>query len=134
MITSNGKILFSDKELQCKCKYPDCPKIVFADGFVDKLIQYRLALALPMNPTSVCRCAKHNKDSKGKDGSYHRTDHPISKGTCAIDFKFDSVEYLVKALTVAEMLNWSIGVNFEHKFIHMDRRVDYGQPRAYFSY
>lgn len=134
MISFNDIVYFTQRELQCKCKFNDCPKINFAEGFEEQLLKYRLILGLPMNPTSVCRCKKHNDNVSNAENSYHRLDHPISKGTCGIDFRFPSIEYLVKALTVAELLGWSVGVNWRLNFIHTDRRADYGQPKQYFPY
>jgi hypothetical protein len=123
-----GKTLFSDKELKCKC----CGFSRFADGFEDKLRELRMMLSEPMTVTSCCRCEKHNKESGGAKGSYHLVSNSVSDGTCAVDIARRHPEYDARLIQVALSLGWSLGL--AKTFIHLDRRVDFGQQRAIYTY
>ena len=129
MITFDNKVLFSKSELQCKC---GCNSLVLADNFADRLKYLRVAFHRPMIVNSCCRCPSHNAVVGGADKSYHLTNNAISKGTCGIDIKRRGYQYDSELIQMALNLNWSVGL---HKsFIHLDRRVDYGQAPVIYHY
>jgi hypothetical protein len=112
---------FSDDELECK----HCGELNLAKGFRDKLNQLRVAVGHAMNITSACRCKVHNTAIGGKDSSFHLTSHPW--GCCAADIATTNWtsqqrwQFVHKAME----LGWSIGINWQKNFIHIDRRTDY---------
>ncbi len=126
---------FTDDELKCKC---GCGALVVADGFETKLHNLRVSFGLPMIVTSCCRCPEHNKKEGGAMpthsfvGSYHLTNHMVSNGTCAIDIKRQGYDYDAKLISIALATGWSVGI--AKTFIHLDRRIDYGQPAVIYFY
>lgn len=112
---------FSDAEMACK----HCGEIKLADGFMDKLNALRIAAGHPLQINSACRCKVHNSAIGGKDSSFHLTSH--AWGCCAVDISIVNWEsqkrwnFIYKAM----IAGWSIGVNFNKGFIHIDRRTDY---------
>lgn len=124
--SSQGKILFSDKELACR----HCGKLVLAPGFAEKLKELRLEFDLPMTLSSCCRCGEHNRQEGGNAGSFHLTENVKWKvpGTCAIDVVRRGAEYDRKLLSTALRLGWSVGI--AKAFIHLDRRSDYTDLKA----
>jgi len=69
MITHEGKVLFSRRELECRC---GCGRAEFDKGFLYMLRTFRVEAGLPMVVSSGCRCPEHNvKASKtGPDGPH----------------------------------------------------------------
>lgn len=128
MIEHQGKILFSRKELSCR----HCGKLELAKGFAEKLKELRLDLGVPMIVTSCCRCAAHNLAVNGASGSYHLTSNPIAGGACAVDIKRQGYAYDRELWMAALKKGWSVGIS--KKFIHLDRRADYGAPAVIFTY
>jgi hypothetical protein len=112
---------FSDNELACR----HCGEIKLAEGFLDKLNALRLSVAHPMTVNSCCRCKYHNTNIGGKADSFHLTSH--AWGCCAIDISM--VNWTSQKrwtfIRTAMAQGWSIGVNFQKNFIHLDRRTDY---------
>lgn len=112
---------FSDAELACR----HCGEIRLAEGFQNKLNALREAAGHAMHINSCCRCKTHNQATGGRESSFHLTSHPW--GCCAADVSivnWDSQkrwQFIHKAME----LGWSIGVNFQKQFIHIDRRTDY---------
>ena len=108
---------FTDLELACKC----CGKINLDTTFKNELTKLREAFNAPMNPSSVCRCAKHNKAVGGKERSFHISDKPTweeMKGCGAGDFKYTSIAYRNELAKLAWKMGWRIGYN-QH-FLHLD--------------
>jgi hypothetical protein len=127
----NGGLLFSEKELACRC----CGKVVLAPLFAGHLAALRLAWARPMIVNSCCRCSRHNISVNGHERSLHVFDTPHwpTDGTCAIDIRIkDGNEALNLALCAAD-LGWSVGVP-RGGFIHLDRRDLVRLPQALFGY
>jgi hypothetical protein len=131
---ADGRLLFSHDELACR----HCGRGLLAPGFGPRLIYLRLALDLPMTVTSACRCAVHNRAVGGHERSLHVFDAPAHEtgGTAAIDIAMRDGVYNHRLVTIAGNLGWAVGINFASRFIHLDRRVDYGVARApsLFSY
>ena len=115
------KNYFTDDELACKC----CGEVSLADGFLDKLNALREAVGHPLSPTSVCRCKQHNAASGGRQSSFHLTSHPWK--CCAADISTANwtSQQRWKFVHKAMELVWSIGINWQKNFIHIDRRTDY---------
>lgn len=112
---------FTDAEIACK----HCGAINLADGFMDKLNTLRASVGHAMGINSMCRCKVHNTAIGGKPDSFHLTSHDW--GCCAADVSmvnWDSQKrwnFISKAM----LAGWSIGINFQKQFIHIDRRTDY---------
>ncbi len=112
---------FTDEELSCRC----CGRIRLAHGFRDKLNELREAVGHMMIVTSCCRCPKRNVDVGGKANSFHLTSHPW--GCCAADISMAGWNSSKVWRFVREAVNrgWSFGINWNHRFIHIDLRSDY---------
>lgn len=129
---------FTDKELACKC----CGKIKLASGFADDLIDLRLACGHPLRVNSCCRCKMHNEVVGGRPGSFHQMDNEAAtkvKGCCAIDISIAgwAATKTWRFVRLAMDKGWSIGINWNLKFIHLDRRIDHAtgwDEPAMFSY
>ena len=128
-ISFNGRVYFTPKDLTCQC---GCGTATYAKGFPEALLALRLAFNRPMNLNSACRCPAHNQKSGGAKQSYHLSNNPVSLGACAIDVRRVGAEYDTDLVKLALALNWSVG--FHKAFIHLDRRVDFGQTQLTFLY
>lgn len=116
-----GKILFTERELQCK----GSGGMRFAPGFLDHLKELRIRFNRPMNPTSVCRSKLHNAAVGGHPRSLHVYDYPHwpTQGCCAIDiFVGSNIDYKNELIDLAWSLRWSVGI--ANTFVHLDRRID----------
>lgn len=123
---------FSEEELACKGS-----GIIALDyRFVAELLVFRVAFDHPMTPTSVCRSPGHNATVNGHPRSLHLTTpyHTGAAGTMALDVSTVGWDGSLqrKAVNIARERRWSIG--FAATFLHFDRRVDLGMPRAEFDY
>lgn len=123
---------FPHSELACKC----CGEIKLDIKFAAALPDLRRLWALPLNPSSVCRCPKHNTAEGGKENSLHLTEnakHPVN-GTCAIDIKWASwaTSTRLDFARFAWGLGWSVGLH--NAFVHLDLRTVGGLPQAVFLY
>jgi len=127
--SQNKKTLFTRSELQCKC---GCNSLVLAEGFAENLRQLRELFGQPMTVNSCCRCPANNAIAGGADRSYHLTNNVSSKGTCAIDIARRGYEYDSKLIQWALSLGWSVGLH--KRFIHIDRRIDFGEPAVIYHY
>ena len=126
-----SKTYFSDKELACK----HCGELKLNPIFDSKLLQLRINQGLPMNPTSCCRCATHNKNVGGASKSFHLCDDTGFKtdGTCAIDIKRKGGAYDIKLVLAAWDLGMRVGVH--PTFFHFDVAPDVtDKPQIVFSY
>lgn len=117
---------FNDDEIACSC----CGANKLADGFLDELIALREVVNHPMSATSICRCKKHNTEIGGKDGSFHICNAPDKTGVdgaCAADISVAnwSSQKRWKFVNTAMQRGWSVGINWQKNFIHIDRRSDY---------
>lgn len=112
---------FTDKELACKC----CGLLKLAYGFRDHLEELRASVNHPMKVTSCCRCPKRNKAVGGKNESFHLTSNHW--GCCAVDVECFGWPAPKRWRFVKEVMNkgWSVGINWNKGFIHLDRRSDY---------
>lgn len=105
--------------------------------FAAHLPVLRLAIGLPMYPTSCCRSESHNNRIGGHPRSLHVCDRPAHEsagGAMAIDIStmgYD--EALIERMTTTALsLGWSVGV--APTFLHFDRRVDIGMVAVRFTY
>jgi uncharacterized protein YcbK (DUF882 family) len=116
------KSYFTPDELACK----HCGIVRLAPVFLDKLNQLRHAVGHAMVVTSACRCPEHNKNVGGKADSFHITSSPWG-GCCAADISMASWTSQRRWKFIKEAMDrgWSIGINFQLNFIHIDRRIDY---------
>lgn len=120
----DGRALFTHKELACR----HCGKVKLAPGFGEELVATRLEFGRGMIVTSCCRCEFHNRAVGGHPSSLHVFDKPAhpTGGTCAIDVAYLGGAYAHELMKVALKRGWCVGINFDARFIHLDRRTDYG--------
>ncbi len=109
MIYFNNKMLFSKKELACRC----CGKCNLTENFQEKITQLRVEYGQPMKINSCFRCEKHNKNIGGARNSYHK------KGM-AFDVKCGNSKDKAKLVKIALNIGFSVGVY--NSFIHLDTR------------
>lgn len=124
---------FAD-ELRCRC---GCGRLVLHPGFLDKLQAVRHELALPMHPTSGCRCDAYNRAIGGHERSLHVCDkpmHPGQQGTLGGDFAAVDGAYRQKLFAIATKHGLSIGWNAKRGFLHIDWRGAVGLPQTSFDY
>lgn len=117
------------------CKH--CRKIRFHPGFVDKLQAVRTELAMPMHPTSGCRCALYNKEIGGHASSLHILDvpqHPGQQGTLAVDIAAMHGPFRGRLFVIAYRHGFSIGWNAKRGFLHLDWRAAVGLMQTTFDY
>jgi hypothetical protein len=119
------KILFTVDELASDGGY-----MRFAEGFIPALLDLRLTFGRGMSPTSCCRTPEHNARAKGSSASYHLTVGNASDGTCAIDVSVPDDSYRLILVEKAMRAGWSVGVY--RRFVHLDRRGDFGQTPVMF--
>lgn len=121
-ITHEGKVYFTDAELQCK----GSGMLILAPDFDKRLLSLRLAFGKPMVVNSCCRSFEHNKAVGGNARSLHVCDKPFwpTKGTCAIDIGTKDPTYRADLARLALHMGWWVGVS--ETFLHLDRRIDYG--------
>ncbi len=123
---------FTEKELACNC----CGKVKLDPVFKKELEALRIEFNAPMKPTSVCRCAKHNKRVGGKERSFHISDKPAweeMKGCGAIDVMYRSVVYRNELAKLAWKRGWRIGYN--KTFLHLDiAAIKKILPKTIFKY
>lgn len=98
------------------------------EGFLEKLIELRIAFGQPMNINSGCRCPEHNSAVGGVKRSFHLFDSAHTNGipaACAVDVRIWgwSAAKRENFLKLARARGWSVGV--AKSFIHIDRRTDY---------
>ena len=122
MLDRHGKTFFTNDEL--KCKASGITRL--APGFGEHLIDLRIKWDKPMIVNSCCRSKQHNKDVKGNERSLHVYDSPFwpTKGCCAIDISCTDPIRRAALCTLALSMGWWVGVH--EKFLHLDRRVDFG--------
>lgn len=121
MISSQGKIYFTDEELRCK----KTGTIKLAPGFEQALLTLRLAYGRPMPVNSCCRSKEHNAAVGGNPRSLHVYDSPFwpTGGTCAIDIGITEPQKRAELVEIALAAGWWVGLH--EKFIHLDRRIDF---------
>lgn len=112
---------FTDNELACN----HCGMLRLAEGFREKLNSLREYVGHSMRINSACRCPEHNQLVGGKLDSFHLTSHIW--GCCAVDVNITGWDSKKRwaFIYAAMQRGWSIGVNFQKNFIHLDRRTDY---------
>ena len=131
ILSPDGDVLFSHDELACRLT----GKVLLHPGFADALRELRLSFDRPMNVTSCCRSADHNKNVKGHPRSLHVFGLPATngaEGTLAIDIARQDGSYAWQLLFEAQRQGWSVGV--ARTFIHLDRRDLVGLAPAAFGY
>lgn len=134
LVSPDGRVLFTEKELACK----ETGRIELADGFGDDLLELRLTSGIIMPLTSCCRSALHNRAVGGHPHSLHIWDNNPRWGrigTCAVDSVMPNAIDRAILIEAALDLGWSVGINFARNFLHFDRRTKYlGLERVLFSY
>ena len=127
-----GQVYFTHAELACKAT----GRVVLGFGFANALVALRRDFGRPMRVTSCCRSREHNDTVGGHyrslhvyDDTYHQTG-----GTVAVDVAFSDQLYLYDLVRLAVSTGWSFGINWPKRFIHLDRRGDFGLPSAVFPY
>ena len=125
---TTGKILFSDAEMRSQGN----GEIRLAAGFGEALVEFRVAFAQPMAPTSFCRDPDHNHAEGGHPSSAHLTHNPRwldaggkPLGTFGLDVAIPDSQYRARLVETAFMFGWCVGINFSKGFVHLDKRLDY---------
>lgn len=125
---------FYEDEFRCRCS---CGKLRIHPGFMDELQIVRTELALPMHPTSGCRCAWYNDQIGGHPRSLHVCDVPMHSGqlgTLGADFAAVDGAYRGKLFSILWRRGFSIGWNAKRGFLHADIRIWIGLPQTSFDY
>lgn len=129
-IEKDGLTYFSHDEL-CSS---DTGLVELADGFAKALLDLRLSYGMPMTVTSCCRSKQYNESIGGHPRSLHVYDEPEHNtgGTCAIDVARPNGENLFRLISLAVSQGWSVGL--ADTFVHLDRRVDFGLTKKFYTY
>ncbi len=111
--------------------------LVLDSRFAIALPYLRLQVGHPMRLTSCCRTRERNLQVGGHPRSLHVCDRPyrtLALGCMACDVSTWgwSSDKRDRFCSMAAELGWSVGV--ASIFVHLDRRVDIGLPRADFEY
>lgn len=120
---------FKRSEFMCKC---GCGLVNISRTLVHMLQRARDIFGMPMNITSGCRCEKHNRNVGGVADSDHITSETKEGQAADISYKNGKELFLlISALLTVGFVR--IGINFKHKFVHVDISKTKYQPTI-FSY
>lgn len=109
---------FRADELQCKCRYPICPRHGMDDSFMGHLIELREFLDFPFVILSAYRCPNHNNDV-----SSTRFNGPHTTGK-AVDIRIQGTD--ARRLLDAAVRHGFEGIGIQQqgvrgrRFIHLD--------------
>jgi uncharacterized protein YcbK (DUF882 family) len=109
----------------------------FHPGFISKLETLRIGVERPFIVTSCARSQDYNKTIGGHPRSLHIWDkpqHERQKGCMAIDIHVLDMDFKVEVVKMALLLGWSVGINDDKRFLHLDRRTDIFKPQTLFTY
>lgn len=106
---------FRSLEFDCQCKYQECSTTLVDLDLIEALERLRKKVK-PIHITSGYRCSRHNKEIKGKIGSYHL----IGKAADVYveGLETSSLYYHVISIPLFE----KGGVGIASTFIHVDTR------------
>ena len=111
-------------------------ELALDDNFAAQLPALRHAWGAPLTPTSVCRSTTTNEAVGGHPRSLHLISNPVhpTNGAAAADIWWhdwpDQRQWAFYNL--ARELNWAVGLS--ERFIHVDRRADFGLPAITYTY
>lgn len=116
---------FTFDEMACRC---GCNTCRMDPAVLDKLQHLRDLLGRPLPVSSGYRCANHSAEIKKSRPGQHFYGRAVD-----ITVSHDDAGDLV---ALAWQAGWSVGVNQKGagRFIHLDRRADFGLPRVFYSY
>lgn len=122
-------------ELACR----HCGQFNYHPGVLDKIQDVREDLNEAISPTSGCRCAVHNTASGGKAHSFHISDvipadHKGRLGCMAIDAFTPSPAYMGRLFACLWKHGFTVGINFNKRFLHGDLRILIGWEQTTFPY
>ncbi len=125
---------FTKKELACR----HCGQLKLNALFAAGLVTLRFMWALPLHPTSVCRCQHHNEKVGGHPKSLHMTNNPHhdTDGCAAADFSWKSwpTHEKLRFAALAYRLGFSVGLNEIFCHVDMRARIKIGKSQAIFLY
>jgi len=136
IILPNGReTTFTLLELACR----HCGQFNYHSGVLDKYQDVREELNEPMSPTSGCRCLAHNTNVGGKASSFHISDvipkeHAGRTGCMAIDTATPSPMYMGRLFACLWKHGFTVGINFQKRFLHADQRKMIGWEQTTFPY
>ena len=116
---------FSREEIACPC----CGNTYMKNGFLQAVVELRVAYGHGVVPNSVCRCRKYNaslskrKSASGKKLKPAKASSHISEKNhpcCAIDWPVSGGARKYKLVQLAMRLGFSVGVY--KNFLHLDKR------------
>lgn len=113
---------FSEEELACGCKRPQCDAVPMDMDFMFAVNGLRLEFGLPMPVTSACRCKFWNSHEGGEVRSWHL----VGK---AIDIFCPDGVYMLKLALLAIKHGFRIGV--KKRMLHLDKGDG---PQVLFGY
>lgn len=105
---------FTETELRCRCRRPECDAVPMDQIFMQRLEALRVEWGKPLLPTSGQRCEFQNRLVGGAPDSYHL------KGR-AVDFWFQDTEELARFETLAAKFGMN-GLGSGRHLIHCDNR------------
>lgn len=125
---------FTAGELKCQ----GSGTMRFHPDFLEELARLRFRWDKPMTINSCCRSPAHNEAIGGHPRSLHLTQNEArgGVGTLAVDISIRGMDGTDRGKLhhLARELGWSVGLNVDKQFLHIDRRVDIGLERRDFFY
>jgi len=125
---------FSDSELRCR----HCHVLKLDLVFAALLVALRVAWGEALTPTSVCRCAEHNKAIGGHPTSMHLVENPKhpTDGCAAVDvfWRLWNANQQLRFARLAYKMGFSVGLHVG--FVHLDVRsaAHIGLPKTIYTY
>jgi hypothetical protein len=100
------------REVQCKCSYPDCNRVLINRRTAESFYLLREYFGSPIFINSGYRCQRHNADIKGSVNSYHVIG-------CALDIRPSDPLEFDKLLQLAEKY-YDVVISYKAQgFIHV---------------
>lgn len=123
---NEGKVIFTAKELASS----DTGEVDLEPTFYDRIKVLRNVYNRPMYVTSCCRTMAHNIEVGGHPRSLHLISNHAWRGhkgknlkTCAMDIRMPMGTDLHRFMYQALSLSFSIGLNRQRNFVHIDLRT-----------
>lgn len=113
---------FSNEEMRCHCRRPECDAAPMKEAFLQKLDALREEWGKALIPTSARRCRYQNVKVGGAPASQHLIGN-------ACDFVFSRSSSLMEFVMLAEKHGFQ-GIGIGRRLVHLDDR----KQRARWTY